>query len=65
VGDWRVVYTLEGNTVVIQSIGHRRGRMERACRLAVGAYHRGREGSATALKGVAPYGDDLAAEQIV
>jgi len=24
VGDWRVVYTLEGNTVVIQAIGHRR-----------------------------------------
>jgi len=24
VGDWRVIYTLEGNTVVIQAIGHRR-----------------------------------------
>jgi hypothetical protein len=45
--------------------GDGRGRMERACRLAVGAYLGGREGSATALKGVAPYGDDLAAEQIV
>ena len=24
VGNWRVIYTLEGNTVVIQAIGHRR-----------------------------------------
>jgi mRNA interferase RelE/StbE len=24
VGDWRVVYTVEGNTIVIQFIGHRR-----------------------------------------
>jgi len=23
VGDWRVVYTLEGNTIIIQFIGHR------------------------------------------
>jgi len=24
IGDWRVVYTLEGKTIVIQFIGHRR-----------------------------------------
>jgi mRNA interferase RelE/StbE len=25
IGDWRVVYTLEGKTIVIQFVGHRRG----------------------------------------
>jgi mRNA interferase RelE/StbE len=24
IGDWRVIYTLEGNVIVIQMIGHRR-----------------------------------------
>jgi len=24
VGDWRIIYTLEKNTVVIQAVGHRR-----------------------------------------
>lgn len=24
IGDWRVIYTIEGNTVVIQFVGHRR-----------------------------------------
>ena len=24
VGDWRVIYTVEGDTTVIQSVGHRR-----------------------------------------
>ena len=25
IGEWRVVYTVEGDTIVIQFIGHRRG----------------------------------------
>ena len=24
IGDWRVIYTIEGNTIVIQFVGHRR-----------------------------------------
>lgn len=24
VGDWRVIYTVEGNVMIIQSVGHRR-----------------------------------------
>ncbi len=24
VGDWRVIYSIEGNVVIIQSVGHRR-----------------------------------------